>query len=60
LYCFVARRPSHLDSVERVFRWSLDAEAMRDIDGTVAEHVVHPIVPKFMAPPAGPAIKAVA
>jgi hypothetical protein len=33
---------------------------MSRIDRIVAEHVTNPIGPEFMAPPSGPAMKAVA
>jgi aryl-alcohol dehydrogenase-like predicted oxidoreductase len=55
-----ARRPAQLDAVGRVFGWSLDADAISDIDRIIATHVVKSIGPEFMAPPAGPAIKAAA
>jgi aryl-alcohol dehydrogenase-like predicted oxidoreductase len=55
-----ARRPDQLDAVEQATGWSLDAQAMSRIDRIVAEHVMNPIGPEFMAPPSGPAMKAVA
>jgi aryl-alcohol dehydrogenase-like predicted oxidoreductase len=55
-----ARHPNQLDAVERVMGWSLDAEAMTQVDRIIAEHVANPIGPEFMAPPAGPAMTAVA
>ena len=38
----------------------IHAEAMSRIDRIIAEHVVNPIGPEFMVPPAGPAMKAMA
>jgi aryl-alcohol dehydrogenase-like predicted oxidoreductase len=55
-----ARRPDQVDAVERVLGWSLDPEAMSRIDRIIATYVTNPIGPEFMAPPAGPALKAVA
>ena len=55
-----ARRPDHLDAVDQAVGWSLDADAMSRIGHIVAKHVVDPIGPEFMAPPARPAMKSVA
>jgi aryl-alcohol dehydrogenase-like predicted oxidoreductase len=55
-----ARRPDQLDAVDEAAGWSLDAEALSRIDRIIAEHVANPIGPEFMAPPAGPSMKAVA
>jgi aryl-alcohol dehydrogenase-like predicted oxidoreductase len=45
------RRPEQLDPIEDVFGWSLDEDAMRDIDAIVAREVSDPVGPEFMAPP---------
>jgi aryl-alcohol dehydrogenase-like predicted oxidoreductase len=55
-----ARRPDQLDPVDEAMGWSLDADAMKRIDRIVADHVVNPIGPEFMAPPARSAMEAVA
>jgi aryl-alcohol dehydrogenase-like predicted oxidoreductase len=55
-----ARRPDHLDAVDQAMGWSLHADAMSRIGRIVAKHVVDPIGPEFMAPPARPAMKSVA
>lgn len=46
-----ARRPEQLAPVDEVMGWSLDAGAMAEIDRIVAEYIVEPIGPEFMAPP---------
>ena len=55
-----ARHPAHLEAVEEVLGWSLDADAMNEIDRILAQCVVNPIGPEFMAPPARPSMKSVA
>jgi aryl-alcohol dehydrogenase-like predicted oxidoreductase len=46
-----ARRPAQLDPVRDVLGWTIDADAMREIDRIVAQHVRTPLGPEFMAPP---------
>ena len=47
-----ARKPEQLDPVDEAMGWSLDAEAMGEIDAILAADVENPIGPEFMAPPA--------
>jgi aryl-alcohol dehydrogenase-like predicted oxidoreductase len=46
-----ARRPGQLDAAAEVEGWHVDAEARREIDAILAEHVHDPVPPDFMAPP---------
>ncbi len=46
-----ARHPSQLDAIPETMGWSLDADAMKEIDSILAEHVKDPVGPEFMAPP---------
>ncbi|WP_119679368.1 aldo/keto reductase [Indioceanicola profundi] len=46
-----ARHPGQLDPVGDVMGWSLDADAMAEIDRILAETVTDPVGPEFMAPP---------
>jgi aryl-alcohol dehydrogenase-like predicted oxidoreductase len=46
-----ARRPEQLEAVGGALGWSLDNEAMEQIDKIIDEHVWDPIGPEFMAPP---------
>jgi aryl-alcohol dehydrogenase-like predicted oxidoreductase len=46
-----ARHPGQLDPVSDVLGWTIDADSMREIDRTVAQHVRTPLGPEFMAPP---------
>jgi aryl-alcohol dehydrogenase-like predicted oxidoreductase len=46
-----ARRPDQLDPVRDVLGWTIDADAMAEIDRIVARHVRTPLGPEFMAPP---------
>jgi aryl-alcohol dehydrogenase-like predicted oxidoreductase len=55
-----ARRPEQLDAVADVMGWSLDSDAKREIDRILAETIVSPVGPEFMAPPARPTTLAVA
>jgi aryl-alcohol dehydrogenase-like predicted oxidoreductase len=48
-----ARMPEHLAPLDDVFGWSLDAEALRQIDAILRDAVRDPVGPEFMAPPAG-------
>jgi aryl-alcohol dehydrogenase-like predicted oxidoreductase len=46
-----ARRPQQLAPVDEVIGWSLDAASQAEVDRIVAECVVEPVGPEFMAPP---------
>jgi hypothetical protein len=46
-----ARTPEQLDAIDET-GWSLDADALDAIDAIVREHVIDPVGPEFMAPPA--------
>ena len=45
-----AKRPDQLDAVSGVMGWSLDADAMTEIDRIVAESVKNPIGPEYLTP----------
>lgn len=47
-----ARRPDQLETVSRVFGWSLTEQDFKDIDGILQKNIPKPIGPEFMAPPA--------
>ncbi len=47
-----ARHPGQLDPVADVMGWSLDADALAEIDCIVSDCVRDPVGPEFMAPPA--------
>jgi aryl-alcohol dehydrogenase-like predicted oxidoreductase len=47
-----ARHPGQLQPIDEVFGWSIDADAMSEIDRVLREAVSDPIGPEFMAPPA--------
>jgi aryl-alcohol dehydrogenase-like predicted oxidoreductase len=47
-----ARRPDQLLPVDEVTGWSLDAPAKAEIDRILAETIIDPVGPEFMAPPA--------
>jgi aryl-alcohol dehydrogenase-like predicted oxidoreductase len=47
-----ARTPEQLDALDETMGWSLDAAALETIDAILREHVVDPVGPEFMAPPA--------
>ncbi|HUN43955.1 MAG TPA: aldo/keto reductase [Acetobacteraceae bacterium] len=49
-----ARRPDQLDPVEEIMGWSIDQAAMREIDAILAQCIIDPVGPQFMAPPALP------
>jgi aryl-alcohol dehydrogenase-like predicted oxidoreductase len=55
-----ARRPEQLDRIADVVGWSLDGEAMREIDRILVRAIKNPIGPEFMAPPAAAPVRAVA
>jgi len=46
-----ARHPSQLDAIPETMGWSLDADAMRQIDSILDENIKTPVGPEFMAPP---------
>ena len=46
-----ARHPSQLENINDVMGWSLDTEAMRQIDKIIDEHMKTQVGPEFMAPP---------
>ena len=45
-----AKRPDQLDAIAGVMGWRLDADAMAEIDGIVAESVKDPIGPEYLTP----------
>ncbi|MHB1948297.1 MAG: aldo/keto reductase [Gammaproteobacteria bacterium] len=47
-----ARHPSQLDNINDAMGWSLDAEALQQIDQIIDQYVKTPVGPEFMAPPA--------
>ncbi|SNC65778.1 Predicted oxidoreductase [Marinobacter sp. es.048] len=46
-----ARRPEQLDPVDEIDGWSLDKDAMAEIDGILDRCITDPVGPEFMAPP---------
>ncbi len=46
-----AREPAQLDPVRDVMGWTLDHDALHEIDRIVRETVTDPVGPEFMAPP---------
>ncbi|WP_166254601.1 aldo/keto reductase [Marinobacter salicampi] len=46
-----ARRPDQLDPVTEIDGWSLDSDAMKEIDRILDTHIKDPVGPEFMAPP---------
>ncbi|RKR07602.1 aryl-alcohol dehydrogenase-like predicted oxidoreductase [Kushneria sinocarnis] len=46
-----ARRPDQLDPANEVMGWSLNDQAMRDINAILDECITDPVGPEFMAPP---------
>ncbi len=47
-----ARRPEQVEPMPEVMGWSLDAGGMAAVDEILDEHIVDPVGPEFMAPPA--------
>jgi aryl-alcohol dehydrogenase-like predicted oxidoreductase len=45
-----ARRPAQLDAVSSIDGWQLDDTERERIDAIIAEHVIDPVGPEFMAP----------
>ncbi len=46
-----ARRPEQLEPIDAVYGWTLDESAMKEIDRILAENILQPVGPEFMAPP---------
>jgi aryl-alcohol dehydrogenase-like predicted oxidoreductase len=46
-----ARHPSQLENIGDVMGWTLDAEAMQQIDKIIDQHINAQVGPEFMAPP---------
>jgi len=46
-----ARHPAQLDNVDEAMGWTLDEDAMKQIDSILEQHIKDPIGPEFMAPP---------
>lgn len=46
-----AREPGQMDPLDEVMGWSLDPAGMRAVDDILAETVLDPVGPEFMAPP---------
>lgn len=46
-----ARHPSQLANINDVMGWTLDKNAMQQIDKIIDQHVKSPVGPEFMAPP---------
>ncbi|MDR3557504.1 MAG: aldo/keto reductase [Syntrophobacteraceae bacterium] len=47
------RKPSQMDPIDEVLGWSMDLATLSAVDSIVAEHVLAPVGPEFMAPPTG-------
>jgi aryl-alcohol dehydrogenase-like predicted oxidoreductase len=47
-----ARNPEQLAPLDEAMGWSLDDDAMREVDAIVRQRVTDPVGPEFMAPPA--------
>ncbi len=46
-----ARHPGQLDPIGDVMGWTLDSDALDEIDRIIRETVTDPVGPEFMAPP---------
>ena len=46
-----ARHPEQLANINDAFGWTLDGEAMNEIDSILEQHIATEIGPEFMAPP---------
>lgn len=46
-----ARHPGQLAPIDGALGWSLDADALAEVERIVAEEVTDPVGPEFMAPP---------
>jgi aryl-alcohol dehydrogenase-like predicted oxidoreductase len=47
------RTPSQMDPLDEMFGWSMDAATLSAVESIVAETVLEPVGPEFMAPPTG-------
>ncbi len=47
-----ARHPAQLEPIGDIMGWSINAEAMQQIDQILKQHIKTPVGPEFMAPPA--------
>jgi len=47
-----ARHPGQLDPIGGVMGWTLDSDALREIDRIIGDTIKDPVGPEFMAPPA--------
>ncbi|MDA8088912.1 MAG: aldo/keto reductase [Nitrospiraceae bacterium] len=45
------RNPGQLEPLDGIMGWSLDENAMREIDGILKRNIPKPVGPEFMAPP---------
>jgi aryl-alcohol dehydrogenase-like predicted oxidoreductase len=45
-----AKRPAQLDAIEGVLGWTLNRDAMAEIDGIVAKCVADPVGPEYLTP----------
>lgn len=46
-----ARKPEQLANINEVMGWTIDADAMKQIDTILEQFVAEPVSPEFMAPP---------
>lgn len=46
-----ARHPSQLDNINDAMGWTLNADAMQQIDRIIEQYIKTPVGPEFMAPP---------
>src|SRR5271166_2604499 len=46
-----ARRPDQLSPIGGLAGWHIDSSAMAEIDRILAETIIDPVGPEFMAPP---------
>ena len=46
-----ARTPEQLAAIDSLWDWKLNSEDFKEIDQILAETILHPIGPEFMAPP---------
>jgi aryl-alcohol dehydrogenase-like predicted oxidoreductase len=46
-----ARRPEQLQAIDDVFGWSLDTNAMQEVDRILQKYIKQPVGAEFMAPP---------
>lgn len=48
-----ARHPEQLEPLHGIMGWTVDADAMDEIDRILADTITDPVGPEFMAPPGG-------